>query len=199
MQTAGIRHVVLLSVMGAEDMPWVPHAKIEAWLKQSSMTWTFLRPSFFMDNLSTTHAPAIAQRGEIIVPAGNGKTSFVAASDVAAVTCAALLDPQNHRNRSWTPTGDTALSYYGAASILSDVLGRRIEYPRSGIPTYVAHARRDLDMPWPMLATTIAIYTVARLGRVAGVTDDFRAVTDRAPMTFRQRAGGQHEAWEAAP
>lgn len=54
-------------------------------------------------------------------------------------------------------------------------------------------------MPWPMLATTIAIYTVARLGRAAGVTDDFRAVTGRAPMTFRQWAGGQHEAWEAAP
>lgn len=198
MEASGVRHVVLLSVMGAADMPWVPHAKIEAWLKASSMSWTFIRPSFFMENLSTTHAPAITHQHQLIVPAGGGKTSFVAATDVAAVTCAALLDPSRHRNTSWTPTGDTALSYYAAASILTDVLGRRIEYRRPGIPTYVTHARRDLDMPWPMLATTVAIYTVARLGRAAEVTDDVRTVTGRAPMPFREWARGHREAWEGA-
>lgn len=62
MEAAGVGHVVLLSVMGAEDMPWVPHAKIETWLQSSSMSWTFIRPSFFMENLSGVHAPAIAQQ-----------------------------------------------------------------------------------------------------------------------------------------
>lgn len=196
MEAAGVRHVVLLSVMGAADMPWVPHAKIEAWLKQSSMSWTFIRPSFFMENLSTTHARAITHRDQIIVPAGGGKTSFVAATDVAAVCCTALLDPTTHRNTSWTPTGGTALSYYAAASILTDVLGRNVEYRRPGIPRYAAHARRDLDLPWPMLATTIAIYTVARLGRAAEVTNDIRTVSGRPPMTLREWAREHRRAWE---
>ncbi len=188
MEAAGVKHVVLLSVLGAEDMPWVPHAKIEAWLKASSMSWTFIRPSFFMENLSGVHAPAIAVQREIIVPAGRGKTSFVAASDVAAVTAAALLKPDQHRNRAWAPTGSEALSYYAAAAILSEAIGRRIDYRQPGIPAYARHAHRDLRMPRPMVATTIGIYTIARLGRAGGLTDDVRAVTGRAPTTFREWA-----------
>ena len=32
------------------------------------MDWTFLRPSFFMQNLSTTHRVEIRDRGETFVP-----------------------------------------------------------------------------------------------------------------------------------
>ncbi len=199
MEAAGVKHVVLLSVMGAEDMSWVPHAKIEAWLEASSMTWTFIRPSFFMENLSGVHAPAIAQQHQIIVPAGKGATSFVAARDVAAVASAALLDPGQHRNRAWTPTGSAAVSYYAAAAIMSAALGHRIDYRRPGIPSYALHARRDLGMPWSMVVTTIGIYTVARLGRAAGLTDDVQAVTGREPITLREWAVEHREVWTQTP
>ncbi len=195
METAGVKHVVLLSVLGAEDMPWVPHAKIEAWLRSSSMSWTFIRPSFFMENLSGVHAPAIADRREIIVPAGKGKTSFVAASDIAAVTAAVLLSPHEHRNRAWAPTGAEALSYYAVAAILSEAIGHRIDYRRPGIPAYAVHAQRDLGMPWPMVATTIGIYTIARLGRAGGLTDDVQAVTGREPISLREWAIEHRDVW----
>jgi uncharacterized protein YbjT (DUF2867 family) len=33
----------------------VPHARVEKALRASALDWTFVRPSFFMQNLSTTH------------------------------------------------------------------------------------------------------------------------------------------------
>lgn len=194
-KAAGLRHVVFLSLQGAETNKVVPHAKVEAWLRGSGLDWTFVRPSFFMENLSTTHAADVRDRRQIFVPAGTGRTSFVAADDVAAVAVVALLDPAEHRQVAWTPTGTQALTYYEVAEILSDVLGRRIDYIKPGAIAYARHAKDVLGMPTAMVAVTTAIYTVARLGKAAGTTDDFRLVTGRDPIDFRDWAVAHADAW----
>src|SRR6478672_6547694 len=54
---AGVRHVVKLSVFGA-DLPGAPgvrfmrqHVDVERRLRDSGLAWTMLRPTFFMQNL----------------------------------------------------------------------------------------------------------------------------------------------------
>jgi uncharacterized protein YbjT (DUF2867 family) len=157
--------------------------------------WTFVRPSFFMENLSTTHASDIRDRDEIPVPAGSGRTAFVAASDVASVAAAALLDPTAHDKRAWTPTGPQALSYDDVAEVLTEVLGRTIRYTRPGVLRYLRHARTVLGMPTAMALVTTAIYTVARVGKAGGLTEDVRTVTGREPVSFQEWAVANREAW----
>jgi uncharacterized protein YbjT (DUF2867 family) len=193
---AGVRHMVLLSLQGAERNRVVPHAKLEAWLRDSGLAWTFVRPSFFMENLSTTHAVDVREHDRIMVPAGTGRTSFVAASDVAAVAVAALLDPDAHHNRAWTPTGPQALAYDEVAAILTDVLGRPVRYAKPGAIRYLRHATGALGMPRAMALVTTAIYTVARLGRADGLTTDVRTVTGRDPVAFADWAHEHRAAWE---
>lgn len=194
-QRAGVQHVVLLSLQGAERNRVVPHAKIEAWLRDSGLTWTFVRPSFFMENLSTTHVSDIRDRDCLMVPAGTGATAFVAAYDVARVAAAALLTPSEHINTAWTPTGPQALTYAQVASVLTDELGRPIRYGKPGAVRYVAHATRTLGLPLPMALVTTAIYTVARLGRAGGLTDDVMRATGQPPIGFEQWARDHREAW----
>ncbi len=79
----------------------MPHAAVEKWLRASSMSWTFIRPSFFQQNLSTIHAADIhaadiRDRDDIVVPAGNGRTAFVDTADVGVVAAVALLHPTEH-------------------------------------------------------------------------------------------------------
>jgi NAD(P)H-binding/Transposase, Mutator family len=50
-EQAGCRHVVYVSVFGADRIRFIPHYKVEAALTASSMSWTLLRCSFFMQNL----------------------------------------------------------------------------------------------------------------------------------------------------
>lgn len=195
-RAAGVDHMVLLSLQGADRNSFVPHAKLEAWLRDSGVGWTFVRPSFFMENLTTTHRRDIAERGDILVPAGDGRTSFVAVHDVARVAAAALADPAAHLHRAWTPTGPEALTYAEVASILTQVLGRPIRYSRPGILRYARHAHGFLGMPWAMVAVTTAIYTVARLGKADGTTDDVRQVTGLDPTGFRDWAQQATGAWQ---
>ncbi len=194
-KAAGIKHIVLLSLQGAEGNKVVPHAKIEAWLRDSGLAWTFVRPSFFMENLSGTHVTDIRDRDEIVVPAGKGATAFVAASDIADVAVVALVDPAEHALRAWTPTGPEALTYDQVATELSRVLGRPIRYRRPGVLRYAVHARQVLGMPWAMVGVTTAIYTVSRLGKAGGLTDDVRTVTGHEPMAFADWAQGHRDVW----
>lgn len=196
-QRAGVEHVVLLSLQGAEHNRIVPHAKIEAWLRDSGLRWTFVRPSFFMENLSTTHVSDIRDRDRLMVPAGTGATAFVAVEDVAAVATAALLDPDAHVDRAWTPTGPAALTYTQVCATLSEVLGRTITYGRPGALRYLFHATRTLRMPLPMALVTVAIYSAARFGKAAGLTDDVHEVTGRPPLGFQQWAQEHEAVWDA--
>ena len=192
---AGVKHIVFLSLQGAESNSVVPHAKIEKWLRTSGLSWTFLRPSYFMQNLSTTHVAEIRDHSQIVIPAGKGRTALVDVNDIAAVAVEVLAHPDAHLDRAWTPTGPNAITYNEVAEILSAELGRPIRYKRPGVGHYAKHARRDLAMPWAMVLVTSAIYTVARLGRAAGLTDDVRAVTGRPPTTFAEFAHRERDAW----
>ncbi|SFB48704.1 Uncharacterized conserved protein YbjT, contains NAD(P)-binding and DUF2867 domains [Nocardioides alpinus] len=196
-KAAGVEHVVLLSLQGAERNKVVPHHALEAWLHESGLSWTFVRAAFFMQNLTTTHLTDVRDRDTIMVPAGAGATAFVDVHDVAAIAAAALLVPDQHHNTAWTPTGPQALTYSEVAEVLTDALGRPISYARPGLVRYARHARMVLGMPWGMVAVTSAIYTIARLGRAGGLTDDVRVVTGDEPVTFREFAMREAERWHA--
>ena len=198
-RAAGVRQMVFLSLQGAESNKVVPHAKIEAWLKKSGVDWTFVRASFFMQNLTTTHLTDIRDRDDIMVPAGRGATAFVDAQDVAEVAAAALIDPDAHRNRAWTPTGPEALTYQDIATELTQVLGRTITYRRPGALRYAWHAHRTLAMPWGMIAVTTTIYTIARLGKAAALTTDVHAVLGRAPVGFASFAARERKTLTPGP
>jgi uncharacterized protein YbjT (DUF2867 family) len=71
-RAAGVERIVFLSLLGAEKNPVVPHASVEKHLRRAGVPWTFLRPSFFMQNLSTTHRTDLEERDELYLPAGRG-------------------------------------------------------------------------------------------------------------------------------
>lgn len=191
----GVRHVVFLSLQGADRLRVVPHATVEDWLRGSGMHWTFVRPSFFHQNLSTTHLADVRDRREIPVPAGDGRTAFVDAVDVGAVAARALADPAAHRDRAWTITGPEALTYHEVAAVMSEELGVPVRYTRPGALRYAAHARRTLGLPWGMVAVTTAIYTTARMGMAAGLSDDVREVLGREPTDVRAFVRRERATW----
>jgi uncharacterized protein YbjT (DUF2867 family) len=63
-KAAGVKHVVFLSLQGVEHNKLTPHYKVEQIIRREGLPYTFLRPSFFMQNLSTTHRPGRDCRAE---------------------------------------------------------------------------------------------------------------------------------------
>lgn len=196
MKRAGVRQVVFLSLQGVENNPVTPHHKIEKLIVQSGLPFTFLRPSFFMQNLSTTHRDEIRLRSEIFVPAGKGETSFVDVRDIGAVAALALTGlTSEHLYRGYELTGSQALTYGEVANVLTDVLGRKITYRNPSILRFVWQKWQQENTPLGFTVIMAALYTVAKLGKAARLTRETERLLGRPPITFRQFASDYRAVW----
>ncbi len=183
---AGCQHIIYVSVPGADTVKTVPHYTVERAIEASGVPYTFLRAAYFSQNLCrdiTTHAVDIAQRGEIFIPAGRGKTSFIDSRDVAEVAIKIMRDPAPHRNQAYVLTGPTALDMYQAAEIFSDVLGRPIRYPNPSMLAFWLRLGRRMN--WDTLVFMTIVYGLTRLGRNAPLTDTLGRLLGRPPATLK--------------
>lgn len=191
----GVEHIAFLSIQGAERNRLVPHRAVEDHLRRNGPDWTFVRASYFMQNLATTHLADIVERDEIFIPAGRrSMTAHVDARDVAAVAFRALTEA-GHTGQAYTPTGPRAITYDECATILSVVTGRSIRYA-DPVPWTYWRRMGARGMPIGMRAVTLGIYTAARFGLAAALTDDVRRLTGRPPIDFADFAIAYREVWE---
>lgn len=190
---AGVEHIVFVSLLGAERNRVVPHAKIERYIEQLGIPATFLRASFFMQNLNTVHREDIKTRGELFMPALNGKTSFIDVRDIAAVAVRALVE-DGHLGKAYALTGGEALTYYEVADIFTEVLGKPIRYANPSVLNFIWQMR-DRGLSLDLILVMTAIYTTARLGLAGGITPDVEQLLGRPPLTMRQYVEDYRKFW----
>ena len=190
---AGVESVVFLSLLGVERNRVVPHHRIERLLRDSGMAWTFLRASYFMQNLDTTHRDDIREHGEIFLPAGRGRTSFVDVRDIAAVGVRALTEG-GHAYRAYPLTGGEALDYDQVARAFTEVLDRPVRYANPS-PLAFVRRMRARGLPLGFILLMLALYTTARLGLAATVTDDTARLLGRPPIALHRYIADYRQSW----
>lgn len=119
-RAAGVRRIVKVSG-GAPSLgpngaapTAVAHWRSEQRIEASGLEFAFLRPSFHLQNLLTTVAPAVARTRVLAAPFGDAPIAMVDARDVAACAVAALLDdaPAHH---AWQLTGPRPTTFSAIA------------------------------------------------------------------------------------
>ena len=187
---AGVKRVVKLSALGATDHSksviglW--HHNVEGKLRDSGLDWTLLRPHHFMQNLLD---PLVFDReaGVVYSAAGDGSIPLIDTRDIAAVAAVTLTE-DGHEGEVYTLTGPEAVSFPEAVGILSDVLGRGLEY-RPQTMDQAWRRRRDAGQPVWLAAAQLAIAGYQREeGATARTSDAVESVTGRPPRSFRQFA-----------
>ena len=84
-KAAGVRKLLLLSAMGANADDSIPLRRAELHLERSGLAWNVIRPNWFMQNFHTFWLHGIQSQGQIFLPVGDAKGSFIDTRDVAAV------------------------------------------------------------------------------------------------------------------
>lgn len=180
----GIKQIVFLSLMGAQWNIFAPHHKVEKYLKSSGVPYTFIRPSFYMQNLSTFYKDEIKNKSEIFVPAGYGKTSFIDVRDIAEVSACVFTD-EKYLNQAYTLTGSEVLTYFEVAGIMSAVLGKVITYRNPSSNEYIDRKRKE-GMAEDFISVMSKIYLVSRLRLAGGITHDVEEILGRKPIMLKQ-------------
>ena len=97
-KAASVQHVVYTSVGGAERHTEIPHfeskRRVEEHIERIGITATFVRPTFFYENL--LGRPPVSEDGTIVVrlPLADGiPLQMVAVDDIGLVAAAVIIDP----------------------------------------------------------------------------------------------------------
>ncbi len=197
---SGVKEIIFLSIIGANKNRIVPHYAIERAIEQLNIPAVFLRCSFFMQNLNTTHREDIRLRDRLFMPAGNGKTSFIDVRDIAAVAVKFLTEEHHQSqelseiNRAYELTGAVALTYYEVATIFTNVLGRPIHYTNPSIPIFIWQMLRQ-GFPLQFVLVMVGIYTTARFGLAGIVISDIQQLLGRSPISIDRYVDDYRECW----
>lgn len=192
---AGVELISFLSLMGIEDNKWAPHYAVEKYLETCGVPYIFIRPSFYMQNFSGTHARDICEQDEILLPAGRGRNSFIDTRDIGAVTAKTLVEP-GHENQAYTLTGREALSYAQAAEIFTEVLGREIQYNRPSPLRFHRHMLRKHKVPSKFVWVMQVLYLTVRLNKGSFVNDTVQRILGQPAITLRQFVKDYQEIWQ---
>jgi len=190
----GIHQIVFLSLQGVQANRRTPHHAVEQYLRERRAPYTFLRPNFFMQNLSSTYADEIRRTGRIVVPAGRSRTAFIDARDIGRVAAAVFTEP-GHLGRAYTLSGEQSLSYRDVAAIMSEVLGRQIVYARPSEREYLDKLAAD-GWPQDYIDVQKMIYRVVRLNVSAFPNRAVRKLTGEPATTFRQFVEDYRDVWQ---
>jgi len=188
------RHVVLLSVLGAERIHGLHLRKVEEHLAETGVEWTFLRPNWFMQNFSVGYVlECLRAEGAFALPADDARVSFVDARDVAEAA-AVVLTTREHFGRAHPLTGPEALSHEEAAAVLSEVADRPLRYEAVSDDIFRT-ILRERGRTEEEQERILGAYRSMREGWRAQVTDGVEQITGAAPTTFRTFAQEHAEVW----
>jgi uncharacterized protein YbjT (DUF2867 family) len=166
---------------------------LEAAFAGEGRAWNVIRPNWFMQNFNTFWLQGIQQAGQIFLPVGQARGSFIDARDIAAVA-AALLDAQGHANQAFDLTGAEALDHAQVAAILSRATGRTIGYTEI-TPDAMRQGLLGAGLPADYAEFLLFILGAFKAGHAERVTDAVQRITGRAPTPFETYAKDYRAAW----
>ena len=193
-KAAGVRHIAYMTARGVEMDENNPLRKVERYIEKSGVPYTFLRPSWFMQNFSSGFiAPMILGMGGIFLPAADAKTSFIDARDIAAVGIAALTEP-GHAGKAYALSGGQAFTYGEAAEILSRAAGKPIRYVALSEEDFSGSLAAQGWQP-EQIAMFTGLFQGVRQGWAAPISPDVATVLGRPPITLEQFAQDHAAIW----
>jgi uncharacterized protein YbjT (DUF2867 family) len=184
-QRAGVRHIVELSALGADQEPGITlgrwHRQAERQLMASGMAWTIVRPAAFMSN-SFDWAATIKAQDAVYHAAGDGKIAAIDPADIAAVAVLALTT-RGHEGQAYTLTGPEALSVSEQVERIAAALGR----PLRAVAIAEGEARASMlqaGVPKSMVDPLLELAALIRAGYAGLVTATVEELLGRRACSF---------------
>jgi uncharacterized protein YbjT (DUF2867 family) len=196
-KSLGVKAFVNLSQMTVSQMSETettssPQQK-QHWLVEQILRWSGLpvvnlRPTAFFDGLFLLQAAkGIRDDNVIRLPFSDGKSSPIAAADVGAAAAAVLANPEPHIGQVYELTGPESLTMGELAQEFSSALGRTIQY--LNVPPQLWEAKlRELQLPAHLVAHMVVMAQLHRDGRYDRMTDTFRELVGREPISTAEFA-----------
>jgi uncharacterized protein YbjT (DUF2867 family) len=194
-ETTGVKHIVNLSQMGSDEIKDLPLRKGEIYIEGCGIPYTHLRPNWFSQNFNTLHMAGIMEEGEIAVPAGDIKSSYIDVRDIAAMGVAALTEGEKHYNKSYTLTSGEAIDHNEVVRLITAASGRAVKYNPVSEDDY-RETLLAAGMEESAAEMALNLYRLMRNGGTTAVSSDIPDVLGRPAISFEQYTKDFADAWK---
>lgn len=181
----GIKQIMFLSVQGVEKSKVIPHHKIEKLIVDSGIGFIFLRPSYFMQNLTTTLLQDIVEKRQIILPAGNAKFNWVDVENIAEAAAVLLDNFENYQNSAFELTGSKNEDFYTAAEYLTESIGEKVTF-RNVNPLKFFLIKKKGGLPAGMILVMIMLHFLPRFQKEPRISDFYIQLTGKQSTTLKE-------------
>lgn len=174
----GVKHITLLSGRGE------PAAQVcEEIVKNSGLSWTIVRASWFNQNFSEGMFRDFIDAGHIALPVGSVTEPFIDVGDICDVVVASLLEPK-HSGHLYEVTGPELLSFLELAEHFTDVLQRPVNFTQVTLDDFVSSMQSNGVAPKAIEMLTY-LFTEVLDGRNEYVADGVERALGRPAKSFK--------------
>jgi uncharacterized protein YbjT (DUF2867 family) len=161
------------------------HYLAEHVLNWSGVPVVHIRPTAFLDNPIFTFlaAPSLRERNLLVLPFGTGRTSPIAAGDVARAVVAVLVDPGHRIGEVYELTGPVSLDIDGLAAEYAQGLNQPIRGTDIAQDTWLKEVLKPLGLPAHLEQHLATMALLHRAGRYDRATDDVEKLTGQPAAT----------------
>lgn len=179
-----ISEVIFLSVQGADKSKVIPHNKIERLISDSGLNFIFLRPSYFMQNLTTTLINDIQERREIVLPSGKAKFNWIDIQNIGEVAAKLINNFQTYSNRAYDLTGLENENFAKVTSLINKAIKSPISY-KSVNPISFYQIKKRQGFSGGLIIVMILLHFLPRFQKEPEISDFYQRVTGKKPTSLK--------------
>ena len=189
---AGLPWILKLSspeaVRGTTSPIPLAHIAAEDAIMDSGMNWTFVRPTFFMQNLVGSFNAA-KETGKLSMPMGEGEVGITDCEDSGEFIAHILTDanPEQHYGQCYDICGpDPVMTFTDIANVMGEVLGKEVVYDDCDPEAFKERLRPFQRSDWHGDAVAI-LFEEIKDGTTPGVkTSTFQDIMGKPGISFRE-------------
>ncbi len=159
------------------------HWIAERMLDRCGIPVTHLQPTLFMDWLYY-FLPEIKGHNRYITPFGDARFGMIDPQDIAAVAINVLMKPEKNFGEIYRLYGPVELNGTEAAAVLSEVIGRQIDYANI-TPEEFGEILRVNHQPDYRIKHLTAVGHMFRSGDFGGMNDNVERLTGTRPSSVK--------------
>ncbi len=194
----GVENIIFLSVQGAEKSKVIPHNKIEKLITELHFNYIFVRPSYFMQNLTTTLLPEIKEYKTITLPSGKAKFNWIDVRNIGEVVALLSANFESYRNRAMEITGTENKNFYEVSALLSELTETSIKF-NSVNPLSFYFKKKSEGIPSAFAMVMTILHFIPRLQKEPQISDNYKIITGNNPTCLREFILREMEKFREAP
>ena len=186
-KAAGVKNIIYTSVVKSTPTSkfteGIDHWHTEAMLKQSGITYTVLRHTFYIEVLPMLFGGAL-QSGQWYYTAGDAKANFASRLDMAEAIANVAANPAPHANKIYEITSGRSYSFHEIAGIISQAAGKQVTYIPISLET-LKDGMKQAGVPEAHIPMLASVADSISAGELDVTEDSLEKLLQRKPADLK--------------